>query len=194
MTLSRSVTGLSGNRSRCASRLILNSKSGRAENTVSASLAAISAAAFQALDNDDVPLWNPYVELIKLHAPDLWQRLTIIETPSDGHHIPFRCDTIEGNQPLARRPRTIEVAAGTKGAKEKDGKWYVEKFDILFETRGEGGYIVAPGSPLNVHLAGKPYRFIKGSLDTIPKITADERALLFNLARAFDECEPTRQS
>ena len=144
---------------------------------------------FQALDNDNVPLWNPYVELIKLHAPNLWQRLIIIETPSDGHHIPFRCDTIEGNQPLARRPRTVEVAAGTKGAKEKGGKWYVEKFDILFETRGEGGYIVAPGSPLNVHLAGKPYRFIKGSLDTIPKLTADERSLLFNLARAFDECE-----
>ena len=143
------------------------------------------------LDNDDVPLWEPYVELVKLHALSLWQQLAIIETPSDGHHIPYRCDIIEGNQALARRPRTVEVAEGTKGAKGKDGKWYVEKFDILFETRGEGGYIVAPGSPLNVHLAGKPYRFIKGSLDTIPKITPGDQALLFNLARAFDECKPS---
>jgi hypothetical protein len=146
---------------------------------------------FEVIDNDDPTLWGPYVELVKLHAPDLWKRLAVIETPSGGHHIPFRCDIIAGNQPLARRPRAVEVSAGTKGVKEKDGKWYVEKIDILFETRGEGGYIVAPGSPLNVHPAGRPYRFIKGSLETIPKIAADARALLLNLARAFDECKST---
>jgi putative DNA primase/helicase len=149
---------------------------------------------FEALDNDEVPLWTPYIELVKMHAPALYLRLVFIETPSGGHHVPWFCDAVEGNQPLARRPRFVEVAAGTKGAKEKDGKWYVEKLDILFETRGTGGYIVAPGSPLTVHSTGKPYRFIKGSLNTIPTITADERALLLNFARAFDECQPTSKA
>ena len=130
---------------------------------------------FEALDNDEVPLWIPYVELVKTHAPELYERLAIIETPSGGHHVLWFCEAVESNQPLARRPRTVEVAAGTKGAKEKDGKWFIEKLDILFETRGEGGYIVAPGSPLTVHSEGKLYRFIKGSLDTIPTITAEER-------------------
>src|SRR5438128_686649 len=30
---------------------------------------------FEALDNDEVPLWTPYVALVKTHAPTLYQRL-----------------------------------------------------------------------------------------------------------------------
>src|ERR1044071_8579779 len=70
-------------------------------------------------------------------------------------------------------------------APEFKGKWV--KIEIIFETRGEGGYFVLPGSPLEVHSTGKPYRFIKRSLDTTPTLTRDERPFLSALAASFDE-------
>ena len=49
----------------------------------------------------------------------------IVMTPSGGHHIYYRCSTIEGNQKLAyNREGLIEI-----------------------ETRGQGGMAVIPGSP-----------------------------------------------
>jgi hypothetical protein len=46
----------------------------------------------------------------------------------------YRCDVIEGNQKLAQRPATAEEV------KENPN----EKVLVLIETRGEGGYVVAP--------------------------------------------------
>ena len=144
----------------------------------------------EVIDNDLLSVWPQWCELVKQHKPGLFERLVIIQTPSDCHHVFYQCDRVEGNQPLARR--LVVVAEGSKGAKlykgsveRYKGKWV--KTDVLFETRGEGGYIVAPGSPLSVHPAGQPYRFIQGDVSTIPTLTADERDLLLALAASFDE-------
>ena len=57
----------------------------------------------------------------------------------------------------------------------------------LIETRGEGGYVVAPGSPLACHPLKQPYQLIRGDLTQIPTITPDERQILLNTARSFNE-------
>jgi hypothetical protein len=144
----------------------------------------------EVIDNDDAPLFPVWWELVESHNPDLAARLPVIRTPSGAHHIPYRCEEIEGNQKLAQR--LVVVPDGTDGAKfykgdapEFKGKWV--KVEVLFETRGQGGYIVAPGSPLSVHDTGKPYEFIRGDIESIPIITPDERALLLGLARSLCE-------
>ena len=143
----------------------------------------------EVLDGDALDVFPEYIELVKTHDPALYERLAIIETPGDGRHLPWRCEVIEGNQKLAMR--AIEVPEGTQGAKRDGDRWI--KLKVLFETRGEGGYIVAPGSPLSVHPTGKPYRFIKGSAETIPTITPEDRALLLGLARALNEYHPKEE-
>jgi putative DNA primase/helicase len=52
-------------------------------------------------------------------------------SPTGGIHWPYRCDVIDGNTKLARRPKRPE--------EQRDPKDTVQ---VLIETRGEGGYIV----------------------------------------------------
>jgi replicative DNA helicase len=112
-------------------------------------------------------LWEQFSELINDNLPEIFPRLIIATTQSGGYHIYYRCGTIQGNQKLANRPATPEEAA--KG----------EKVKVLLETRGTGGYVVAPPS--------KGYEFIQGTAGTIPTITAKDREHLLNMARSFDE-------
>ena len=57
----------------------------------------------------------------------------------------------------------------------------------LIETRGEGGYAVAPGSPADVHETGRPYEHFSGPpLDQVQNIGVEERDILFRCARSFD--------
>lgn len=89
-------------------------------------------------------------------------------TPSGGVHMPYFCDTISGNQKLARR----------------------ENKDVLIETRGIGGYVIAAPSNGAVHPSGGAWSLSSGGPDSIADITPDERAALLQLARSFDQCEP----
>ena len=143
----------------------------------------------EVINCDDALLCPEYLDYHKTHDPELYARLVIIETPSGGRHLLYRCEKVGGNQKLAMS--AVEVPEGTPGAKKYGDRWI--KLEVLFETRGQGGYIVAPGSPLCVHPDGKPYRFIKGSFETIPTITPTERELLLGLARALNEYQPTEE-
>ncbi len=116
----------------------------------------------EVLDFDDplvFPLWASKSD------PCLLKKLVIVETPSRGRHLYYRCSEIEGNQQLA----------------------LTENEAIRIETRGIGGYVVGVGSPLTIHPSGRPYSLIQGSLLAIPTITPNERAGLLSEARAFNE-------
>jgi hypothetical protein len=124
------------------------------------------------LDFDAADLFAPWCELVDSLGPGLVERLPVVNTPSDGRHVYYRCETIEGNQKLAqhlgadRRPKTA------------------------IETRGEGGYVLAPGCPLAGHPRHKPYILLDGDLADIPVMTPPERRMLLNAARTFNAYVP----
>ena len=62
------------------------------------------------------------------------------ETPDDGRHWLYRCDCVDGNTPLARRPKLPEEMANPN-----------DKAKTLIETRGEGGYVIIAPSNGGVH-------------------------------------------
>lgn len=97
---------------------------------------------------------------LKTLYPDLLSRLRIHKSPSGGYHILYRCETsVPGNQKLA-------------GRKGDNGK------PINFiETRGEGGYVLAPPS--------LGYRVIKDI--PIPMLTAIDRESIVGLCRSYNE-------
>jgi hypothetical protein len=111
-------------------------------------------------------LYAAYMGMISDHNSDLFSRLMIVSTVNGGFHLYYRCPVIEGNQPLAKRP------ASESELKEKPN----EKVKVLIETRGEGGYVIAPPSD--------GYKRMQGG--EIPFITENERALLHDLARSFN--------
>jgi len=125
----------------------------------------------EVIDFDDPAAFEPWKRLVgELGGTELVKMLVIVETPRGGFHVYYRCaDGVERNQKLAQR-------------KGSDGK-----LKVLIETRGEGGYVVAPGSPKKCHLLKKSYKLLEGNLTEISTITSEERELLLSAARALNE-------
>jgi hypothetical protein len=56
----------------------------------------------------------------------------------------------------------------------------------VIETRGKGGYAIAPPSPPACHPWHRSYQLLCGDLAAIPTMTVGERACLLQTARAFN--------
>lgn len=107
-------------------------------------------------------LWDELKVLIEDNLPDIYNKLVIAQTQSGGYHIYYRCSSIAGNLKLS-----------TKINKE-----------VLIETRGEGGYVVAPPTP--------KYTYIQGEPTDIPTITTEQREILLSISRSFNELEEVK--
>ena len=105
---------------------------------------------------------------------ELWNRICdgyFEITPSGGYHWLYQCDEpVTGNQKLAQRP----------GA-ESSGR------EVLFETRGEGGFVVVSPTSGNIHPEGGKWERLSGTPKTIAKITAAEREAFLSIFRALDQ-------
>ena len=129
----------------------------------------------EVLDFDEPEAFPKWKQLVEIEDSELLDRLVIVETPTGGYHVYYRCESpVEGNQPLARR----EVSKN--------------KLTVLIETRGEGGYVVAPGSPPKTHETNKPYLLKRGDLAEIPVISSGDRSLLVACARSLNEFTKTK--
>lgn len=130
--------------------------------------------------------WLPGIDAryftdIRTMYPDIYSRLRIHKSPSGGYHLIYRVEpgfTVPGNQKLGRRLSTEdELTSNPK-----------EKIKCFLETRGEGGYVLAPPSlGYSVHQD-----------NPIPTFTANERESIIALAKCYDslvkEVEPATKS
>lgn len=123
----------------------------------------------EVLDFDDPAAFDDWAREVRQALPEIAQRLVVTQTPGPGIQCVYRCDTaVEGNQVLAR------AADGT----------------VRIETRGEGGYFIAPPTGPECHPNRKPYQLRRGDLTALPTVDAAQHALLLALARAMDAAPP----
>jgi putative DNA primase/helicase len=132
----------------------------------------------ECIDFDRGELFVPWKDLVEAQAPGLVARLCVVQTPREpaGFHVRYRCSAAEvpGNLKLAQEPGTD---SGT-------GRPCLR---TLIETRGEGGYALAPGSPPACHETGRTYDHVAGpALTELADIAAEEREVLIAAARSFD--------
>ena len=149
-------------------------------------------------------IFDEYKKQVGEIDKNLLRKLTVQSTVSGGYHLIFKCKTIEGNKKLAERYTTEEEkkATFTKTYQQKlselknEAKLSSEQIiqqatliahnasqndtvRVLFETRGEKGYIACYPT--------KGYELKYGSFDKIQLISEEERDILFSVARSFNE-------
>lgn len=130
----------------------------------------------EALDFDSYAIYEAWSERVwQWGYGALVDRLTrgYLEATPRGVHLLYRCCPVEPNQKLASVP--------------VDGP---QRQRPLIETRGEGGLVVVAPSGGGVHPSGKPYVLLAGRITTIATISAEEREVLFSVARSFDQTRP----
>jgi len=123
------------------------------------------------VDFDNEETFNLFDQVVQACENLHWIKdLPQVKTPK-GSHLYFRSKNPEGNQKLAMR-------------QDADGKP-----KVLIETRGEGGYVIAPGSPAKCHPTEKIYEILNGDLRDIPTISPEQRSELLDMLRSFNEIE-----
>jgi putative DNA primase/helicase len=133
------------------------------------------------IDLDNWGVVEPWQQLVEKQAPGLLEKLVRVRTPRPGMHCYYRCEIIGGSDKLARVP-------------EKDEATGKMKPKTIIETKGEGGYCLAPPSPAACHPRGKCYLFLGGKdLTMVPTISPKQREILLEAARSLNTWkEPER--
>lgn len=137
-----------------------------------------ASGGIEVIDFDQPELFWPWVSLI---SKTTFQKLAVVETPN-GWHCIYRCNEICGGRKLAmwEAPERRIMRAKHQGTR--------------IETRGEGNYIVAEGSPVETHSTGRPYVQAFGPLlPDVQRISPEERRQLWHAAMSFD-CSEDRKS
>jgi Bifunctional DNA primase/polymerase, N-terminal len=129
----------------------------------------------EVIDVDEAALVEPFLQLAVMHVPEV-ARAPLVRTPSAGAHLYLRyTGTVPGNRKLATRKGDPQKGEPLKAT--------------LIETRGTGGFCVAPGSPAACHPLKKTYDLVRGDFAHIPILTEDEHALLMSAAMSFTQLE-----
>jgi putative DNA primase/helicase len=141
----------------------------------------------ETMDFDRGALLEPWRELLNQRAPGLYERLNVCRTPRqpNGYHVRYRCPgiTIPGNTDLAQ----AQEADPETGAPLVDDKGR-PKVKATIQTRGEGGYSLAPGTPGHCHPTGGTYEHISGPpLTELSDVTPEEYEILWTAARSLNQ-------
>lgn len=144
-----------------------------------AGLAVICGSVSGGLEVIDIDLkysleHNFYKKFCDEIGEDIMQKLYIVQTKSGGYHFYYRCELIEGNQKVCYRYATDNELIENPSTKKI----------CIIETRGEGGYVIAP--PTDGYKVVSEHR-------EIPVLTIDEREAIFSAARSLNEVHEVKE-
>jgi putative DNA primase/helicase len=116
----------------------------------------------------DAGTWfNQFWNDAQQQLPGIPDKILVVATPRPGKQVWFRQESgPPGNQVLARSDQ-----------------------GVLIETRGQGGFAVAVGTPPTTHATGRPYELIHGSFDNLPQLSDVEAETLLNICRRYSPVE-----
>lgn len=144
---------------------------GKAEMGVAVICGQVSGN-LETLDFETADIYYQWAELVKAVQPNLLNKLIITQTPGKfgqpGRHVRYRL-------------KDMAVPGNMKLAMSENGK------DCLIETRGEGGYALAPGSSKDAHPTKGTYTNLQGKITEVQQITSKERDVLIGCAQSLNQ-------
>lgn len=137
-----------------------------------------SSGGLEIVDFDIADAWPEWADLLECEAPGLLATLPVVKTPK-GYHVYFRSEACEGNKKLAM---VLNPAFDPENPRK------APRTLTKVETRGHGGYVLAPPSPAECHPTGKLYEHLQGPpLTAIPALTIEQRKIVLDCARSLNE-------
>jgi len=137
----------------------------------------------EALDFDMAETFWPWVKLI---GHSIFRKLSIVRTPSGGWHAIYRCQEICGSRKIASWEAPQSISQQLTGHRDGTNFQSIGK-GVRIETRGEGAYLLGPGSPCTAHASGIPYVQVNGPpLPNVQRVTPQERRTMWIAAKEFD--------
>ena len=124
----------------------------------------------EVIDIDDASVFPQFYDAILNYFDGQGQMILTIKTRK-GYHIYFRNDFDMTNPPEGITCGNIKLAQKKKSN---------NVVPVRIETRGQGGYVIAPPSPNYSVMYG-------ATLQNIPKWSRFDREAIFNLAKDFNE-------
>lgn len=141
-------------------------------------IGGVISGGLEAIDVDSPDHIEPWIAKVAESDSGLLQKLVLVQTPRPGLHAYYRHEKCDGSRTLAQHIVTNTVD-GTKTVK------------TLIETRGQGGYAIIPPTPDYCHPSGRAYVYRSSrTLLEVQTISADERALLLDISKSFDQLPP----
>ncbi len=142
-------------------------------------LGGIGSRGLEIIDFDRPGSFEPWRDMVEHLSPGLIDELPVIKTPC-GHHVYFRSEVNGASQPKLAKAAEKYSKPGDKSDKPSH--------DVIIESKGAGGYVVAPPTPARAHLAGIAYVHASGpQIGETPTINQETRNLLFTCAVSFNE-------
>jgi putative DNA primase/helicase len=130
--------------------------------------------------DDGASAWEPFAELMTDNGlGDMWERITngyTEQTAGGGRHVFLYSAEPTGATKLAVRPKLPHEMHHER-----------DRWQALIETKGTGGYAVIAPTHGAVHPSGGSYTLLRGGLDTIARISAQEREHVCAVARMLDQ-------
>lgn len=128
-------------------------------------------------DHDAEKLFPKWCELV---PQELLEVVVINQTPRPGYHVVYRVDGMN--------PPTCKLATKPNGMTARG-----PTIETTIETRGQGGYFIAPGSPLTTHNTKKAWTHIRGNrLSQIATVNASDHESMLSAARSLTYIEPPK--
>jgi hypothetical protein len=142
------------------------------------------------LDFEFSDFFDRWRDLVGRKAPGLLPRLPVVRTPGKdkdavggGRHVYGRCSARAVNGTALAKITREEAEARTGDAGQV----------TAVEVKGEGGYVLAPGTPPLCHPKGQTYEHLEGPPpEEAPDLTEVEVDLLLDCARALERAGKER--
>lgn len=132
----------------------------------------------EVIDFEKESTFMEWKELADQLLPGVVNSCVLVKTPGSKHH--GEDGSVLPGIHVYYHIDTFDAPKCEKLAKDREGQ-------LLIKVKGAGGYVVVPGGDERAHPSGKPYHFIKGTFDSIPKISAAEREALITLAASLNQ-------